>query len=617
MASRSIFVRVLTALWRGVDYLRRFLHLIFLLFLFSVLIAVLVPQHIAVPDSAALIIAPAGTLVDQLSGDPVDRALAELQGNGRQETLLKDLIDAVRYAKSDPRIQALFLRLDGMSASGLSKLQELAAEIESFKESGKRVIASGDGYTRDQYYLASMADEIYLHPMGMILIEGYGRFMPYYRSALDKLYVDVNVWTAGEYKSFVEPYTRDGMSPEDREASSVYLDVLWSEYQSDVTARRSLDRVTLQRMADNYAEGLADSGGDTAQMALDFGLVDDLLSRGEVNDRMREIVGADEEESYAFSAIDSASYLASQRLSEVSGQRDQKIAVLTLAGPIYDGSQSPGAVGGDSTARMIREIANDDDVKALVLRVDSPGGSAFASEVILDEIEAFQDSERPLVVSMGSVAASGGYWVSMSADEIWASPTTITGSIGVGAILPTVPRTLDKLGVHVDGIGTTELAGQMDPMRGLSDDVSALYGQTVSNLYAQFIGKVASFRGQSVDEIDRVARGRVWTGQHAREFGLVDELGDLTHAIEAAARLANLQPDQYDVDYVEQELSFAESLALEFADILAPVFRTLRIELPWSSHVSEFLKSVVGPESLLDRLNDPRGIYTYCFCDVR
>ncbi len=618
MADKSIIVRIFGGLLRAVDVLRRSLHLLFLLIFFAVIIAVLIPQPIVVPQSAALVLAPTGSLVDQLSGDPVERALAELQGNGRRETLLKDLVDAVRYAKDDARIKALYLRLDGLSGSGLSKLQELAEEIESFKQSGKQVIAAGDGFTRDQYYLASTADEIYLHPMGMVLIDGYGRFQPYFRSALDMLYVDLHVWTAGEYKSFVEPFTRDDMSAEDREASSLYLDVLWGEYQADVTSRREIAANAIQNMADNYAEGLANAGGDAAQMALDFGLVDGLLSRGEMNDFMREIVGDGERASNRFSAIGYPDYLTNRRQEEAFQASGDRIAVLTLSGTIYDGSESPGAIGGDSAARMIREVAEDDAVKALVLRVDSPGGSAFASEIILDEIQAYQSSARPLVVSMGSVAASGGYWVSMSADEIWASPTTITGSIGVGAVLPTIPRTLDRVGVHVDGIGTTELAGQLNPLRALSDEVSTVYGQTVSSLYSQFVRKVADNRGRTPEEIDNVARGRVWTGQHAHEFGLVDELGDLDDAIEAAARLADLEPGSYRIiDYIEQELDFAEALALEFADVLTPVMQALRIELPWSSFVTEFVNGAVGSQILLDRLNDPRGLYAYCFCDIR
>ena len=616
MSNRFFLGRVLGTAWGFVDGLRKLLHLFLLLGIFLVLLAVLSVQPPPVPDSAALLIAPQGVLVDQLSGDPLERALARARGTAMQETLLKDLIDAVRAAKDDERIKALVLQLDGLTDAGLSKLQELAEELQQFKDSGKPVFAIGDGFDRNQYFLAAQADEILMHPMGYVLIDGYSRFVPYYKSALDKLYIDYNVWTVGEFKSFVEPITRDSMSEEDKEASAEYLNDLWGSYQADVTGARELDGNALQQYADNLVALLREAGGDTAELAVDYGLVDELLHRDAIRDRIRGAVGAEDDES-DFPAIDHDAYLRAARGRDArpAGGRS-RVAVVVLSGTILDGAQPPGSVGGDSAAQLIRQAADDERVKALVLRVDSPGGSAFASEVILREIEQFQQSGRPVVVSMGSVAASGGYWVSMSADEIWASPTTLTGSIGVGATLPTFQRTLSWLGVNIDGIGTTELSGQYDVLQGLGADIQLLIGETVRETYEEFIAKVSMYRGRTIEDVDIVARGRVWTGSDAYDRGLVDELGDLDDAIASAAELAGLEEDKYHIDYLEPQLGIAERFAMELVHGAAPVVKTLDRTL-WPESVRALLDKVNEPLEFLATLNDPRSLYAYCFCDVR
>src|SRR5882672_2321173 len=289
---RGVVMRTLAAIWRGLDRVRRLLHLILLLGIFLVLIAGLFGERISVPGAAALVIAPQGALVDQLSGDPFERALAKARGTPLQETLLRDVVDALRAARDDRRIKGVVLQLDGLSGAGLSKLQELAAEIAAFKKSGKPVTAIGDGFTRDQYYLAAQADKVYMHPMGMVLIDGYSRFLPYYKTALEKFYIDYNVWTVGEYKSFVEPITRDDMSPQDEEASGAFLRALWGSYQSDVTTARKLSDQALQRYADEIVPLLEEAGGDTAKLARDYGLVDELLTRDEMRARIRESIGA-------------------------------------------------------------------------------------------------------------------------------------------------------------------------------------------------------------------------------------------------------------------------------------------------------------------------------------
>ncbi len=616
MSKRFVFGRVIGTAWMVIDGFRKLLHLFLLLGLVLLVVAALSRPGPSVPGAAALMIAPQGTLVDQLSGDPLEQALARARGAAMRETLLKDLIDAIRAARDDTRIKAIVLQTDGMAGAGLSKLQELAAALATFKESGKPVFAVGDGFNRDQYHLAAQADEIMMHPMGFVLVDGYSRYQPYFRAAIDKLQIDFNVWTAGEYKSVVEPMTRDDMSDEDREATLEYLSSIWTSYQSDVTAARELPADALQRYADELPELLRDASGNTAQLALEYGLVDELLPRDRVRARLREVIGVNDDET-GFAAIGYGEYLRATRtgLPAAVPQRSN-VGVIVLAGEILDGSQPPGAIGGDSAARLVREATEDDSVKGLVLRVDSPGGSAFASEVILREIEVFQETGRPVVVSMGSVAASGGYWIAMSADEIWASPSTLTGSIGVAGMVPTFQRTLGQLGVSIDGVGTTALSGQYDVLRGLGDDIREVLGQTVIETYQQFIQRVAMHRGRSVEEIDVVARGRVWAGEAALERGLVDALGDFDDALAAAAELAGLEEGRYGVHYLQPRLGFAERLALGMVRVAAPLVRTWGGS-PWPQDLDRLIAGAAEPLEALRRLNDPRQMYARCFCDIR
>ena len=618
--NRAWPLRIISSIWRGLDRLRRLLHLILLLGLFMLLFASAFGGRVFIPETAALVIAPRGTLVDQLSGDALERAIARAQGVALQETLLRDVLDSLRAARDDDRIKAVVLDLDGLAGGGLSKLQEIATALESFRESGKRVIAVGDGYTRDQYYLAAHADDVYMHPMGLVLVDGYSRFMPYYKSLLDKIFIDYNVWTVGEYKSFVEPITRDDMSPQDEEATRVFLDSLWSAYQADVTAARGLAGPALQRYADDIVALLEEAGGSTAQLALSYGLVDELLTRDAMRERIREAIGEAQRPTRQpdqYTQVSLENYVAWLRTDGAPEPQPNKVAVVVASGTILDGTQPPGSIGGDSTSELIRAARADSSVKALVLRVDSGGGSAFASDVILSELERFQATERPVVVSMGSVAASGGYWIAMGADEIWASPTTLTGSIGVGATIPTFPRTLDWLGVHVDGIGTTALSGALDITRPLGEEIKGFIDLSVRHTYDDFVSKVAQHRERPVADIDAAAHGRVWVGTDALERGLVDRLGGFEEATNSAAELAGLEEGTFVLEYVEQQLGFAERLVLSMsARVVAGLDRV--IDLPrLPSAVAEALESQLAPLAFIDRLNDPRGIYAYCFCDTK
>jgi protease-4 len=618
MSRPALPIRILAAVGRALDRVRKVLHFVLLFFIALLVLGLFSPGAI-VPNRAALVIAPQGVLVEQLSGDPLSIAIARAGGAPLAETLQRSVVNAIRAGRDDPRIKVLVLRLDGLTGGGLSKLQELADEVAYFKESGKPVIALGDSFTRDQYYLAAHADQVILNPMGSIVVDGYSRYLPYYKSALDKLYVDYHVWTVGEYKSFVEPVTRDDMSAEDREATLAFLGGLWQAYQSDVAAARGLEAGALQRYADEIPELLRAAGGDTAQLALDYGLADAVMPRDGMRARIRELVGetAADVGAEGYTGIDFQTYLGTFDGDISVDRASGKVAILVASGTILDGAQPPGSIGGDSTAALIREVAADDDVKALVLRVDSGGGSAFASEIIRRELEVFRETGRPVVVSMGSVAASGGYWIAMAADEIWASPTTLTGSIGVGATLPTFQRSLEQLGVNFDGVGTTDLSEGFNIALPLEDDVRELIAQTVDSTYRQFIGMVAEERERSEAQIDQVARGRVWIGSEALNRDLVDRLGTLEDALDSAAQLAGLEEGSYEVEYVEPRLGVLDQLLF---DLTARVWSKLGPvvsgpKLP--DAVTQWIETAMEPLAFAERWNDPRGVYAYCFCDVR
>jgi protease-4 len=481
-------------------------------------------------------------------------------GDDRAETRLRDLVAVVDQARDDDRIRALVLDVDGLEGAGLPMMQDLAQSIRWFRESGKKVYAYGESYSQRQYYLASQASEVYLDPMGYVLLEGYGYYRTYFRNTLDKLAVDVNVFKAGSYKSAPEEWTRSSMSPEDREDAAVWIGSLWDAYKTDVGAARKLEPGLIQAYADEAAEGVRATGGDLAQYALARGLVDGLKTRHEFEAIVAGVAGEDDET--GFSAVDWEGYLPYVRSEQAMGEHGGKaVGIIVASGEILDGEHSPGIVGGDSLAKLLRKAREDDDIGAVVLRIDSPGGSIMASEVIRREVEALRKSGKPVVASMSTVAASGGYYIAMDADKIIAAPTTITGSIGVFAVIPTFQRTLDKIGVTNDGFGTTKLAGQTDLDRGLGPEAKEILQASVEHAYRTFVENVAEARKRRPDEIDSLAQGRVWTGADAKAAGIVDELGNIDAAISEAAKLAKLE-DEYDVRWLEQELSWRDELAL-------------------------------------------------------
>ncbi len=612
----NVLRRVLAGVWRGLDGVRKVLHLLLLLAILAIIIGVLRLSIPRVPDTAALVIKPEGQLVEQLSGEPLERAVSEAQGTQRAETLLWDLVDAIHAGAKDRRIKALVLDLDDFAgADGLPPLQELASAIRDFRASGKRVIAFGSSFLRDQYYLAAQADEVYLDPIGFVLIDGYGHYPLYFKDALDKLNVDVNVFRVGQYKSAVEEFTRDDMSPQDREQTLAYLSPIWSTYQQDVTKARRLEPGAIDRYVNSLAQATAAADNSTAEAALKAGLVTGLKSKQEVEQRLIELVGEDQTTG-SFNAVSSDDYVRVVHGETGLGRGDRtRIGVIVASGDIVDGEQAPGTIGGDSTSRLIREARLDDRIRAVVLRVDSPGGSVSASAEIYRELKALEAAGKPVVVSMGSYAASGGYYISAPANEIWASPATITGSIGIFAIVPTINRALAKAGVDVDGVGTTPLSGQLQLMRPLNAEARAFLEDTVDHGYDEFVAQVAAGRHMAAQQVNAIGQGRVWSGADAARIGLVNHLGSFDDAIKAAARLAKVS--QYKVQFIQPEVTWTQALALALESRATRVFLASHADMGAAALVGRSLDPFTRELERLSRLMVPDRLYAYCFCTVK
>lgn len=599
-------------LWRLLDGVRKLLHLILLLTIAGFLVAAFHTSIPSVPKSAALVIAPEGELVEQLATDPLRRAFGQASGGPSPETLLKDVTDAIDAAKNDSRIKLIVLDLAQMDKSGLSKLQEIAVSLREFRTSGKRVVVAADFLDQDQYYLAAQAGEVYLDPLGSIEITGFSYYRMFLKDTIDKLGVDVNIYRAGTYKSYTDQYSRSEMSVAERQESTVWLDALWNSYQQDVTRARSLPIKALSEYIGDQAAALAAVNGDAAKLALQKGLVTALKSRRQVADELKGLVGEDED-SHSFNAVGLNQYLVSVRSKlMLKSKSAARVGIVVASGEILDGRQPPGTIGGDSTVDVLRSARYDNSVKAVVLRVDSPGGSMFASEQILREVQNLRKAGKPVVVSMSTYAASGGYYIAAAANQIFASPTTLTGSIGVFSVVPTFARTLAKLGVTVDGIGTTPLAGSMRLDRSISPEMSKLLQNSVEHAYSVFIQRVADGRKKSVEDVDRIAQGRVWAGVDAQRIGLVDHLGGLKDATEAAAKLAELGSD-YETEYIETDLSLREQLLMQLHSQVSRVGYALGL-FPRASSIVEILDPVLKQATDIARLNDPRGLYAYCWC---
>ena len=597
------------SLWRLLNFTRLMLvNLLFLIVVLVIAFSLNQSETPSTPIEGALTLNLAGVLVEQRTQTaPTVQLLRQVEKSDDQpsEIVLSDLLWAIKSAGDDDRIKALVLKPQGLQGASLSKLQEVASAIDAFKESGKPVIAMADYYSQGAYLLAAHADHVLLNQSGAVLIEGFGVYQTYFKSALEKLNVTPHVFKVGTYKSFVEPYTRDEMSPESKEANQRWLDQLWQSYVTDVAEQREIEPDAVAPDKDHFLDLLRKAGGNAASYALDNGLVDQLATRDEMTQAVIKEVG--ESEDHGWKGVGLKEYLAAIPEQYPQSGKDE-VGLITASGAIMDGIQPAGTIGGDSLSELLAEARRDELVKAVVLRVDSPGGSAFAAEQIRAELLALKQAGKPVVISMGSYAASGGYWISADADKIFASPTTLTGSIGVFGMFATIDKALSQYGVHTDGIGTTDFVG-IGLTRALPEHVGQAIQLSVEDTYQRFVGLVGKGRGLSPEEAEKAAEGRVWTGLDAKALGLVDEFGNLDDALKATAELANLK--SWQVTPIAPEESARDKFLRELFDSSAQAL---------APHLQSWLPAGLGKALVemnrsldpLTRFNDPQGTYAFC-----
>lgn len=591
----------------------------FLAFLVLVLglLAFVMFQSPVLQKNTTLVVNLEGNVVEQYSASSMGRALRRMAGaDSAHEQRLFDVIAAIGFAKSDPNITQLYIKTDGMNKIGFAQAREIVRAIESFKESKKPVIAFGQSFNQKQYLIASTADRLYMDPEGSVTVEGLSQYRQYYREALqDKLGVNIQLFKVGKFKSAAEPYVLDAASPQSKEADLYWMNDLWERYLTDIAKNRKISVEQLKTNITNSESNVIQNNGDLAQLSIQQKLVDGLVTEEEVENSL-EKNGSRNPLTKNIEGVSSDYYYS--MIEHMMKKGSNKIAVVVAEGEIVDGEGAAGEVGGNTTAQRLSQVRDDKDIKAVVLRVNSPGGSVFASEQIRREIELLKESGRPVIVSMGDTAASGGYWISMNADKIIADPSTITGSIGIFGMVPDISGALDKIGVHTDGVSTTEMAGLHDITRPLSPVAGRMLQSVIDNGYNKFIGKVSKARDLSVDMVDTVAQGRVWSGQQAKDRKLVDQLGGLQDALVEARKVAKLNPGEYGVVIVEGKdagfggwmMGMAQNKMIAQWGKEAGVWQTALEFLPEQSKQDAMW--------ITKNLNSKNGIKTFahCFCSL-
>jgi protease IV len=569
-----------------------------------------------VDDKTVLVLAPEGALVEQYSADPLSRAVGRMSGDGVKQVQVRDMVRAIDAAAKDDRVSRIVLRPDRMQAGGFASLREVGAALDRFRAAGKPVLAWGASLDQGQYYLAAHADKVYIDPQGGVMATGLANYRLFYKDLLDRLGVQVHLFRVGQFKSAAEPFILDHASPESKEADAFWLGGLWSTWIDEVAAKRHIDAATLRADVDGFAERVRDARGSLAELAVEEKLVDGVATEQQFVQMLRKQGVPAGKKDQGFRQVDLGGYLTDRGLSNIDMlQTSPGVTVVVAEGEITGGKQAQGTIGGDSTAALIRDVRHDKRTRALVLRVNSPGGEVYAAEQIRREVELTREAGIPVVVSMGDVAASGGYWISMNANRIYAEPNTITGSIGIFGMFFTVPDTLAKIGVKSDGVGTGPLAGAFDITRPLDPKVGVLIQSIIDKGYRDFVGNVAKARGKDFATIDNIAQGRVWTGQQALERGLVDKLGSLDDAIRDAAQEANLGKD-FNVRYAEKPMGAFERFLTNVGDSTEA-----RVALSWGVHLPSWVAELprLAPEFALFRTAEAGkpNVYAYCFCSPR
>ncbi|EKB8450659.1 signal peptide peptidase SppA [Salmonella enterica] len=596
--------------WRVLNFVREMVLNLF--FIFLVLVGVGIWMQIGNGSNSeqtargALLLDISGVIVDKPSTNhrlgALGRQLFGASSDRLQENSLFDIVNAIRQAKDDRNITGIVLDLKNFTGADQPSMRYIGKALREFRDSGKPVFAVGENYSQGQYYLASFANKIWLSPQGQVDLHGFATNGLYYKTLLDKLKVSTHVFRVGTYKSAVEPFIRDDMSPAAREADSRWIGELWQNYLHTVSANRQISPQQLFPGAQAIIDGLTSVGGDTAKYALDHKLVDALASSADIEKALTKQFGWSKTENN-YRAISYYDY-SLKTPADTGGT----IAVIFANGAIMDGEETPGNVGGDTTASQIRDARLDPKVKAIVLRVNSPGGSVNASEVIRAELAAARAAGKPVVVSMGGMAASGGYWISTPANYIVASPSTLTGSIGIFGVINTVENSLSSIGVHSDGVSTSPLA-DISMTKALSPEVQQMMQLSIEYGYKRFITLVADARKRTPEQIDKIAQGHVWTGEDAKANGLVDSLGDFDDAVAKAAELAKLK--QWHLDYYQDEPTVLDMVMDSMTgSVRAMLPETIQAMLP--APLVSAANTVKAEGDKLAAFNDPQNRYAFC-----
>ncbi|MBB1478129.1 signal peptide peptidase SppA [Pseudoalteromonas sp. SG41-2] len=619
-----MIAKLFKGLWAGINFSRRLvLNFLFVLLVILFIVSIASDDNeINVANTSVLRLNLNGPIVEEkVYVDPIEAAINDAtQGNDEPaEILLDDIIEVIDQATEDKRISVILLDLQKMPNAHLNKLKQITQALERFKASGKKVIASGYYYSQAQYYIAAHADEISMHPYGGVEIQGFGMYPLYFKDALEKLGITQHIFRVGTFKSAVEPFIRNDMSDAAKEANNVWLGALWQEYKQDVAVVRPFDEANFDETMDVFLAKMQAVNGDSGKYALEHQWVDSLKTNQQMRQQLIALVGT-EETGKTFNQVSFKEYLSLVKPPiEFDNPMTEKVAVVVARGTISDGERKAGEIGGDSTAALLRKARLDDKVKAVVLRIDSGGGSMFASEVIRAEVLALKAAGKPVVASMSSVAASGGYWIASAANEIWAAPSTITGSIGVFGNFMTFENTMAKLGVYSDGVATTEMAG-LSIARPLNEKMAQVIQLSVEDAYQRFLEVVGEARNMTPEQVDSIAQGRVWIASQAQELGLVDKLGNKQDAIKAAAELAKL--DFYEVKTIKQSLSAEEKLMQDIfgnASIRSLIGSqsTLQNALSNQASINGLVKQLTTEVEGLKDYNDPQGIYARCLvCNI-
>ena len=595
--------------WRALNFVRELVFNIFFILLILVGVGIWMQLSSGPAEHTsrgALLLDITGVVVDKPSSSSklsaLGRQLFGASSDRMQENSLFDIVETIRQAQADRNITGIVLDLKNFAGADQPSMQYIGKALKAFRDSGKPVYAIGDNYSQGQYYLASFANKVWLSPQGVVDLHGFATNGLYYKSLLDKLKVSTHVFRVGTYKSAVEPFIRDDMSPAAREADSRWIGELWQNYLGTIAANRQITPQQVFPGAQGVLDGLSKVGGDTAKYALDNKLVDTLGSSADAEKVLVKQFGwSDEDKNYR--AISMYDYPL-KKPSEVGSS----VAVIFANGAIMDGEETAGNVGGDTTASQIRDARIDPNVKAIVLRVNSPGGSVSASEVIRAELAAAKAAGKPVVVSMGGMAASGGYWISTPANYIVANPSTLTGSIGIFGVINTVEKSLDELGVHTDGVATSPLA-DVSVTKALPPQVQQLMQLSIENGYQRFIFLVAQARKSTPEQVDKIAQGHVWTGEDAKNNGLVDALGDFDDAVAKAAELAKLK--QWHIKYYQDEPTLLARMMDGFSgEIRAMLPQALQAYLP--APLAAAADTVKAETDKLAVFNDPQSRYAFC-----